>query len=64
MTKVLFIPFIFVTSFFMYGCSTEQDCFVSDSIKELKVKNLNEDGYFLFLRTSGFGEKEHFFELF
>ncbi len=64
MKITLFVLFIFWTSLFMSGCSTEQDCFVADSIKELKVSQLNGEAYFLFLRTSGFGEKEHFFELF
>lgn len=64
MKMISFVIFILLTLLFMSGCSKEQDCFVADSIKELKLSQLNEENYFLFLRTSGFSEKEHFFELF
>lgn len=49
---------------FICGCSKEPDCFVADSIKEIKLSQLNDSGYFLYLRTTGFNEKESFFELF
>lgn len=50
--------------FFISGYSRQENCLVVDTVKELKAHQLNEDGYSLFLRTSGLNEKENFFELY
>lgn len=46
------------------GCSAKNDCFTSDSIEQLKVFKVNNVKYSLFLRISGFQEKEAFYELY
>ena len=56
----VFIPFLLL----LYGCSQESDCFVADEVKNISVNQLDGSDYWLFLRTSGFGEKERFYELY
>lgn len=46
------------------ACSKKPDCMVADSIQEIGNESLNNKGLHLYLRTSGFSEKEHFYELF
>ena len=46
------------------GCSSKNDCFTSDSIEQLKVFDVHNVKYNLFLRISGFQEKEAFYELY
>ena len=55
--------YIFLVSLSTSACTKKPDCFTADSIKEMKITSLNKEGYFLFLRTSGFQEI-HFYELF
>lgn len=46
------------------ACSKMPDCMVADSIQEIGNESLNNKGLNLYLRTSGFSEKEHFYELY
>lgn len=46
------------------ACSKKPDCMVADSIQKIENQSLNNKGLHLYLRTSGFSEKEHFYELF
>jgi hypothetical protein len=46
------------------ACSDKPDCLVADSLKEMTAPSLNEKGLHIFLRTSGFNEKEHFYEMY
>jgi hypothetical protein len=49
---------------FVTGCSNKPDCFVADTIKEITALPLNENGLHVYLRSSGFNEKEHFYEMY
>ncbi len=49
---------------FVVACADSPDCFVADSLKEIAVPSLNEKDLHIFLRTSGFNEKEHFYEMY
>ena len=48
----------------LIGCSVNNDCFIADSV--IKVKSIAMDGetYYVYLRISGFNEKEYFYELY
>lgn len=46
------------------GCRTSSDCFTSDSLEQLEIFNMDNNRYSLFLRISGFQEKEAFYELY
>lgn len=46
------------------ACSKQPDCMIADSLQEIENKSLNDKRLHLYLRTSGFSEKEHFYELF
>ena len=46
------------------ACSKKPDCMIADSVEEIKSESLNKKGLRLYLRSSGFSEKEHFYELF
>jgi hypothetical protein len=46
------------------GCSNTDDCFLAESFKEIPAPTLNEKGLYIILRSSGFNEKEHFYEMF
>ncbi|MCF6258226.1 MAG: hypothetical protein L3J98_11850 [Gammaproteobacteria bacterium] len=64
MNKIFILLYIFLVFLGTSACTKKPDCFTADSIKEMKIMSLNKKGYFLFLRTSGFQEKIHFYELF
>lgn len=49
------------TSVFLSGCSNEPDCLTSDTLREVETV---EDTRHLYLRVSGFQEKEFFYELY
>ena len=60
--KLFFVILFFL--FMIVGCSSENDCFVADSVKQIKSFTVNDKEYFLFLRITGFQEKESFYELY
>ncbi len=60
--KKLFIV-LFAFNLLM-ACSEGGDCFVADSVEKIEELHINDTRYFLYLRTSGFNEKESFYELY
>lgn len=58
------IIFIYLISFLLLSCSIDNDCFVADSIEKVKKISIDDKDHFLYLRISGFNEKEHFYELY
>lgn len=56
--------FLMLILFPLYGCSKQDNCLTASTAKELKIQQLNQAGLFLYLRSAGFNEKEHFFELY
>lgn len=58
------IYFAAILLLFLTACSNKPDCFVADTIKEITVHSLNEKGLHVFLRSSGFNDKEHFYEMY
>ena len=44
------------------ACS--KDCFVADTYEEIRNSKLNNNHLYLYLKTAGFNEKEHFFQLY
>lgn len=59
--RLLFLLAIFV---FASACSSSTDCMVSDVVESVSEVEIEEKKYSLYLRTSGFGEKENFYELY
>lgn len=57
------LPFV-LFMFAFCACSKNPDCMIADSVEEIKNESLNKKGLHLYLRSSGFSEKEHFYELF
>lgn len=60
--KKLFI--VLFTFNILVACSADNDCFVADSVEKIEELYINDTTYFLYLRTSGFNEKESFYELY
>jgi len=60
--KKLFI-ILFATNI-LIACSEGGDCFVADSVEKIEELHTIDTTYFLYLRTSGFNEKESFYELY
>ena len=48
----------------LVSCSRETDCFIVDSVKFVKAIKIDNSDYFIYLRISGFHEKEAFYELY
>lgn len=46
------------------SCSQASDCFVADSVKELKVIRIGKADYYLYRKTSGFNDKASFYQLY
>lgn len=46
------------------ACSSEADCFVADNVTKIKTVKVGETEYSIYLRVSGFQEKEAFYELY
>lgn len=61
-TKFFFVYLLI--SCLLLSCSIDNDCFVADSIEKVKKISIDSKDHFLYLRTSGFNEKEHFYELY
>jgi hypothetical protein len=61
-TRLLFGVLLLLMS--LAACSNKADCLTADTIKEITAQSLNEKGVHLFLRSSGFNEKVHFYEMF
>ncbi len=59
--KLVTILFVFTI---LVSCSESNDCFIADSVEKIKEININDTVYFLYLRISGFNEKEYFYELY
>jgi len=49
---------------FLISCSKNNDCFIADSIEKIKELYVANTVFYLHLRTSGFNEKEYFYELY
>jgi hypothetical protein len=59
------IPIAIALSFLLLlSCTTNNDCLPADSIKQIKSFDVNRHAYFVYVRISGFQEKEIFFELY
>lgn len=61
MKRMIFLVLV-VTN--LVACSTETDCFIADSVKLVKAIKIDSSDYFIYLRVSGFHEKETFYELY
>lgn len=61
-TKSLLSLILLLTS--LVACSPEPDCFVADSVTQVKTIKGNGINYYVYLRISGFNKKEFFYELF
>jgi len=61
-------PGKFATVLFVFAilvsCSKRDDCFIADSVEKIKETHTNDTIYFVYLRMSGFNEKEYFYELY
>jgi len=61
-------PGKFATVLFVFAilvsCSERDDCFIADSVEKIKEIHINDAIYFVYLRMSGFNEKEYFYELY
>jgi hypothetical protein len=49
---------------FLLSCSANDDCLIADNLKQIKSFNINNNDYYLYLRISGFQEKEAFYVLY
>lgn len=59
----LIIIFFFIAILFI-ACSPDTDCLIADSVVQVREIRTNEVDYFIYLRISGFHEKEVFYELY
>ncbi|MDY6994566.1 MAG: hypothetical protein SVR94_18435, partial [Pseudomonadota bacterium] len=57
------IIFLFISNLLL-GCSIDNECFIADSITQIKTINIEGKKHFLYLRVAGMHEKEHFYELY
>ena len=48
----------------MTGCSQQPDCLMADTLQDITTASLQAQGYHLFLRTSGFTDKAHFYQIY
>lgn len=48
----------------LLSCSGESDCFVADVVEPVEQVTVGGTVHHIYLRTSGFNEKEQFFELY
>lgn len=53
-----------VVTMFLVACSHNEDCLVADSLEQVHVLTVEDKSYYLFVRTTGFNEKAHFYELY
>ena len=60
--KLIIMFFFIVVN--LIACSSDNECFVADSVVQVKAIRVDEVDYFIYLRTSGFHEKEAFYELY
>lgn len=58
---LLTIALLFIS---LLSCTANNDCNTADSVKQIKSYDVNSHAYFIYVRTSGFHEKEVFFELY
>ena len=58
------IAVLVMISVVLGACSSPGKCFTSDVVDELQRVNIENKEYHLYLRTTGFNEKEHFYELY
>lgn len=56
------VYFIFIS--LILGCSDNHGCFVAETVTPVKKITITGLDHFLYLRSSGFSEKENFFELY
>ncbi len=55
---------IFLIVLLIAACSNEQDCFVADRNEAVTTTSIGDKEYSIYLRTSGFQEKEFFYVLY
>lgn len=48
----------------LLSCTANNDCYTADSVKQIKSFDINSHAYFIYIRNSGFHQKEVFFELY
>jgi len=58
------IFFLLFSLSILVSCTSTNDCFVADIVEEARTVELQNNKYFLYLRTSGFNDKEFFYELY
>lgn len=59
--RVIFLVFVVVN---LVACSPERECFIVDSVKLVKMIEIEGSDYFLYLRISGSHDKVAFYELY
>lgn len=59
--RIIFL--IFIVNI-LIACSQDPDCFIADSIKLVTSIKIGSRDYLIYLRISGFHEKEIFYELY
>jgi hypothetical protein len=57
----LFVFCLISLNLLVAACSEKAGCLVADSRREINVIAVGNGGYSLFLTTSGFHEKAHFY---
>lgn len=58
-------PITIALSFLLLlSCTANTDCFTADSVKQIKSFDVNSHAYFVYVRVTGFQEKETYFELY
>lgn len=61
--KITAIVYFIITGAIL-GCSDNGGCFVAETVGQVQKINISGADHFLYLRSSGFNEKEHFYELY
>lgn len=51
-------------SFWIVACSSDDKCFVADSLEKITTLDIDNQKYQLYLRISGLQEKEAFYEIY
>ncbi|MGD9008183.1 MAG: hypothetical protein PVG41_09685 [Desulfobacteraceae bacterium] len=48
----------------LLSCTANNDCLTADSVEQIRSFDVNSHAYFVYVRISGFQEKETYFELY
>lgn len=62
--RMLIVTIFFLSTITFAACLNEKRCIASDSVKHLKTFEIKDENYNLYLRISGFQEKESFYEIY